>query len=160
MENELAGIKTSIQERSKGILILPLIVLICTFSLFFITSYLLIAGLSVIIMFCIFMYCNYFSISKIAKNIHFNAPENKEEIDSVIKLIKKEKVITVNIMPYLILYTALVLCWAGIEESPSRLIEFAIIQFVVFALIYIDQLNKKSRKYSGLLENLETLRFK
>ncbi|GLU50705.1 hypothetical protein [Dyadobacter frigoris] len=157
MENELAEIKTSIQERGKGIFIIPAIASTCAVIIFFINSYLLIAGLFVIIIFCLFLYANYFQLSKIAKNIHFNSPEGKDEIDTVFKLIQKEKTITVNVIPYIILYTGLVLCRAGIENTPFKLIEFAVIQFVVFALIYIDQLNKKGRKYASLLEKLEML---
>lgn len=160
MENEIAEIKTSIEERGKGIFIIPAIAGTCGLITFFLNSYLLIAGLSIIILFCIFLYTHYFQISKIAKNIHFISPESKAESDMIFNLIQKEKAITVNVFPYIILYMGLVLCWAGIENVPFKLIEFAIIQFVVFALIYIDQFNKKGKTYTSLLKKLEILSFK
>ncbi|MCF0056703.1 hypothetical protein [Dyadobacter sp. CY356] len=141
MENELAEIKNSIQERGKGIFIIPAIASTCAVLIFFINSHFLTTGLSIIIIFCLFLFTNHFQLSKIAKNIHFIIPRNKDEIDMVFKLIQKEKAITVKITPYIILYTGLILCWAGIENTPFKLIEFAFLQFVVFTLIYMDQLN-------------------
>lgn len=157
MEQELSKIKTSIEQRGKGIFIIPMITGACALIIFFLNSYLLIAGLSIIILFCIFLYTHYFQISKIAKNIHFISPQNKAEIDTVFNLIQKEKAITVNVFPYIILYTGLILCYAGSENLPFKLVEFATIQFVVFTIIYIDQLNTKGKIYANVLKKLEII---
>ena len=157
MENEIQKIKFDIQERNKGIFITPAIAGVCAVIIFFVNSYLLIAGLSVIILFCLFLFISQLQISKIVKNIEFNIPESANDIDTILKLIRIEKIINVNITPYLILYTGIVLCWAGIENTPIDLMEFAFLQLVLFALIYADQLNKKGKKYAELLEKLKMI---
>ncbi|MBE9466339.1 hypothetical protein IEE83_31110 [Dyadobacter sp. UP-52] len=54
MENEIAEIKTNILERDKGMFIIPGIAGTCAVIIFFVNSSLLIAGLSVILLFCDF----------------------------------------------------------------------------------------------------------